>query len=99
MFYYEVWFYMYDQYNPKTGKVTEDPRTDWNKEFTFYCRSSSPIFSTQEMIAYLQMEFPVRNDNGYADQISYIDPKHYDYLSHWFEITSQEFTDGCGIPA
>ncbi len=98
VFYYEVWFYYYDSFDAATQTSIVDARTDYNKEFTFYCKSAEPIATTEDMIAFLKQSFPVCEEYS-ADQINCIAPEHYDHLSKWFEITGAEFEEGCGISA
>lgn len=88
MKYYEIWFYYYGE---------NDDRTDYRNEFTFYCKTDKPITTDQEMIEHLKETFPVTEKHRY-DQINCIKLEHYEYMSKWFEITLEEFTDGCGIP-
>ncbi|WP_206459403.1 hypothetical protein [Anaerovorax sp. IOR16] len=89
MKYYEIWFYYYGD---------DDNRTDYFNEFTFYCKTEKPITTDNEMIAHLKSKFPM-TDEYYWDKMNCIYEEHYKYMSKWFEITAEEFEDGCGIPA
>ena len=89
MHYYEIWFYFYGE---------EDERTDFEKEFTFYVKTENVISSDNEMIEHLRNTFsPSEKYN--VDQINCVDPKHYPFMTRWFEIDAQEFTNSCGISA
>lgn len=89
MKYYEIWFYYYGE---------DDERTDFNEEFTFYCKTDKDIKTDEDMKNHLKSVFP-QSERYSVDTMNYIDPKHYEHLSNWFEISAEEFTDGCGIPA
>lgn len=89
MKYYEIWFYYYGE---------EDERTDYTKEFTFYCKTDKLINSDEDMIKHLQKTFPVTEKYN-QDTINCIKPEHYNYMTKWFEISANEFTSGCGIKA
>lgn len=89
MRYYEIWFYYYG---------ADDERTDFNKEFTFYLKTDKVFDSDQQMIDYLVANF-TPSDQYNVDQINCIDHKHLEHMSRWFEISAQEFVDGCGISA
>jgi hypothetical protein len=89
MKYYEIWFYYYGE---------NDDRTDYAKEFTFYTKAPTEITSDEEMIAYLKKTYP-KTDKYKEDELNCIFPHHYPHLSKWFEISGQEFTYGCGVPA
>jgi hypothetical protein len=89
MKYYEIWFYYYGD---------NDDKTDYTKEFTFYCKTDKEIKTDEDMINHLKETFPVTEQYHY-DQINCIRPEHLSHMSKWFEITAEEFTDGCGIPA
>lgn len=98
MYYYEIWFYFYDQYDAIAGATIEDPRTDYTEEFTFYCKTENPITSLEEMIAHCQKAFPV-TEKFNVDKINCIDPKHYEHMSRFLEIDAAEFERSCGVPA
>ena len=87
MKYYEVWFYYYGE---------DDPRNDYDKEFTFYVKTELPIFTSEDMVTHLRETF-TPSEKYNIDQINCVDPEHYPHLSKWFEISAKEFTDGCGI--
>lgn len=87
MFYYEIWFYYWPD---------DDERTDYTKEFTFYCKTAEPIETTEAMIRHLKNTFPP-SDEYSIDQINCIDPKHYEFLSDWFEIDEDSFIRDSGI--
>jgi len=87
MKYYEIWFYYYGE---------DDERTDFDKEFTFYLKTERVFESDQQVIDYLSDTFsPSEQFN--IDQINCVDPRHYPHMSKWFEISANEFTDGCGV--
>ena len=88
MYYYEIWFYFYGE---------NDPRTDFENEYTFYCKTQTPIESKEQLIEHLKKEFPV-TDNEFNERMHYIPMRDYDYITNWFEINSEEFTNSCGIP-
>ncbi|NLK71756.1 MAG: hypothetical protein GX285_01895, partial [Clostridiales bacterium] len=85
----EIWFYYYGE---------DDPRTDYYKEFTYYCKTDKEIKTTEEMINHLKKVAPI-TERYNVDTINCIKEEHYQHLSKWFEITAEEFTDGCGISA
>jgi hypothetical protein len=89
MHYYEIWFYYYGE---------NDPRTDFNKEFTFYIKTEQVFTSDQNVLDYLSANFS-HSEQFNVDQINCVNPEHYPHLSKWFEISASEFTDGCGIQA
>lgn len=89
MKYYEIWFYYYGE---------DDERTNYLEEFTFYCKTDKPINNDEDMINHLKEEFPVSNKYHF-DKMNCIKPEHYKHMSKWFEISAEEFTDGCGITA
>jgi len=89
MKYYEIWFYFYGE---------NDERTDYTKEFTFYIKTEQTFNSDQELIQYLAANFSP-SERYHTDTLNCIDSVHYPYLSKWFEIGAEEFTDGCGISA
>jgi hypothetical protein len=89
MKYYEIWFYYYGE---------NDSRTDMAKEFTFYCKTDKAINSDADMIAHLKEMFPV-TEKFNCDAQNCINSEHYEHMSKWFEISAQEFTNSCGIPA
>ena len=89
MKYYEIWFYYYGE---------DDDRTDYEKEFTFYVKTDRAISSDGDMIDHLREMFtPSAKYN--VDQINCVDPKHYPFMTRWFEIDALEFTNSCGITA
>lgn len=87
MHYYEIWFYYWGD---------DDERTDYREEFTFYCKTEQPISSTEEMIRHLGDTFSPSAKYD-VDTINCIDPKHYDFLSDWFEIDEDDFIRDSGI--
>lgn len=89
MRYYEIWFYFYGE---------DDLRTDYTKEYTFYIKHPTAIYSDEEMISVLKQNFP-KTENYHVAGINYIPDEDYEYLSKWFEISAKEFSEGCGISA
>lgn len=87
MKYYEIWFYYYGE---------DDPRTSYLNEFTFYCMTEKPILTDADMVEHLKETFPV-TEKYHNDTLNCIDEKHYPHMSKWFEISSEEFSDGCGL--
>lgn len=89
MKYYEIWFYCYGD---------EDERTDYGKEFTFYFKTADPILTDKDMVNHLRSAFP-KTIEFHCDTTNYVDPKHFSHMSKWFEVSPEEFEDGCGIAA
>lgn len=88
-YYYEIWFYFYGE---------NDERTDFEKEYTFYIKTDKEIKTNEELIQHLKKNFPVCK-KYHVEGINCVPEKDYKYMSKLFEISGQEFTDGCGIPA
>jgi hypothetical protein len=87
--YYEIWFYFYGE---------NDSRTDLEKEYTFYIKTDNEIKTDSELINYLKENFPVC-EKYHAESANCVPEKDYRYLSKWFEINKETFTDGCGVSA
>jgi hypothetical protein len=98
MKYYEIWFYYYDWYDSKTNIETIDERTDYEKEFAFYCKTDKTINTDEDMINHLKETFPI-TDQYNNDKINCIYPEHYEHMTKWFEINANEFEISCGISA
>jgi hypothetical protein len=88
MKYYEIWFYFYGE---------NDPRTDFENEYTFYIKTREPIQSKEQLIQHLKKEFPI-TDKEFNARMHYIPEKDYAHLTKWFEIPAEEFHIGTGIP-
>lgn len=64
----------------------DDERTDYEKEFTFYVQETNLMISSDsEMIAHLRNTF-MPSEKYNVDQINCVDPKHYPFMTRWFEI-------------
>jgi hypothetical protein len=98
MKYYEIWFYYYDTHDAKNNIETLDERTDYKKEFIFYCKTDKTINTDADMITHLKEAFPV-TETFHSDAINCIYPEHYEHMSKWFEISAEEFTSSCGASA
>lgn len=87
--YYEIWFYYYGE---------NDERNDMENEFTFYIKIDRQIKSTDDMKKVLNERINSTNE-AEAKEYKYWLDGHLDNVSKWFEISGEEFTDGCGIPS
>lgn len=90
MKYYEIWFYYYGE---------NDEKTDFNKEFTFYIKMDREIKDKIDLINELKKRMYNNHNQNDAKEYRYWLEGHLENLSNWFEISSNEFFDGCGIEA
>ena len=89
MRYYEINFYNFGENNP---------RSDYDKAFTFYCKTDKLIWGKEQMIEHLRENFPV-TDRYNCDTMNCIAEEHYPYLSSFVEIPGDEFEFSCGVSA
>ena len=73
--FYEVWFYFYGE---------DDPRTDFDKEFTFYCRTPEEIKTIPEMQAHFRAAFP-----------DCVDEEDIPHMSRIIEISEEQYREDC----